>query len=359
MLAPPDGAVDVVIDSDAGNEIDDQFAIAWALLRPDRLRLHGFTACPFGLSPELFASGAFLAELDRRRLTRRLDAAGLTVERIPRLDPARGVRRARDEITRVLEAAGETAAGRVHLGAERHLPDPETAVACEASEFLVETAAALQPRPLFVVAIGCLTNVASALLREPRLATQAVLVWTSAYPSFWPHANASYNLAQDLHAVRVVLDSGMPLVYLPGYYVGEELRTTGPEVEAHVAGRGPLGRFLHGLFAGHQAARGPAGSSKVLWDLAPLAWLLEPEWLVTHLVPTPRLGGDLRWETPLPGRHPMREALDVDRDAVFGDLFWCLAEHAAAHPMPASPTPASRATAGAAAGPAAGDPAAD
>jgi hypothetical protein len=37
------------------------------------------------------------------------------------------------------------------------------------------------------------------------------------------------------------------------------------------------------------------------------------------------LGEDGRWQHP-PGRHLIREAHDVDRDAVFGDLFRLLAQ---------------------------------
>ena len=38
-LPPTDRVLYVVIDTDPMNEVDDQFAIAWALLRPDRLRV--------------------------------------------------------------------------------------------------------------------------------------------------------------------------------------------------------------------------------------------------------------------------------------------------------------------------------
>ncbi len=36
-LAPPTGRVRVVIDTDTANEIDDQFALAWALRCPQQL----------------------------------------------------------------------------------------------------------------------------------------------------------------------------------------------------------------------------------------------------------------------------------------------------------------------------------
>ena len=46
-LTTPVGPVDVVLDSDAFNEIDDQFAIAYLLACGEKLRIKGFCAAPF------------------------------------------------------------------------------------------------------------------------------------------------------------------------------------------------------------------------------------------------------------------------------------------------------------------------
>ena len=49
-LAHPGHAARVIIDTDTANEIDDQYALAWALLSPDRVRLEGVTAVPFSFA---------------------------------------------------------------------------------------------------------------------------------------------------------------------------------------------------------------------------------------------------------------------------------------------------------------------
>ena len=46
-LSVPTGKIDVVLDTDAYNEIDDQFAIAYLLRNQDRLNIKGFCAAPF------------------------------------------------------------------------------------------------------------------------------------------------------------------------------------------------------------------------------------------------------------------------------------------------------------------------
>lgn len=322
---PPTGLLDVVIDTDVTNEVDDQFALVWALLRPDRMRLLGFHACPYGLSPDLLRPGrGLLTELDRRKVERDLAAFGVTADDLPVLLPGDGAQRAYDELLRLTALAGTDVP--VLAGATAYLPDATTPVDSPAARALVELAHAPRDGRLHVVAIGCLTNVASALLLDPTIADEVVVVWTAAYPSFWPYENASYNLAQDVDAARVVLASGAPLVYVPGYFVGEELRVSGPELEAHVAGVGPLGDYLWDAVRGHPLFKlDKLGASKVVWDLAPLAWLLDPQWCTTRSVPTPDLDDDLVWQ-PAAGRPAMVEVHDLDRDAVFGDLFARLAD---------------------------------
>lgn len=46
-LEAPTRIVDAVLDTDACNEIDDQFAIAYLLKNQDRIRIRGFCATPF------------------------------------------------------------------------------------------------------------------------------------------------------------------------------------------------------------------------------------------------------------------------------------------------------------------------
>ena len=46
MLAIPKGKLRVVIDTDAKNEVDDQYALTWALLSQDQLEIEGMYAAP-------------------------------------------------------------------------------------------------------------------------------------------------------------------------------------------------------------------------------------------------------------------------------------------------------------------------
>ena len=46
-LSSPKKCIDVILDTDAFNEIDDQFAISYLLKKPEKLQVRGICAAPF------------------------------------------------------------------------------------------------------------------------------------------------------------------------------------------------------------------------------------------------------------------------------------------------------------------------
>ena len=152
-----------------------------------------------------------------------------------------------------------------------------------------------------------------------------MVVWTSGYPSWSPFSNRpSLNLVQDVAASRLLFDSGVPLVYLPGFYIGAQLTISLPEMEHGVRGRGRIGDYLYHLFTHNpiHLQRGITDQSDrtwVIWDLICLAWLLDADWVPSRLVPSPSLDAGLHWQHPV-GRHAIREAIGIDRDAIFRDF---------------------------------------
>jgi purine nucleosidase len=346
-LAPPRGRPRVVIDTDAANEIDDQFALAWALLSPERLDVLAVYAAPFSFehrrqemrralaaraAPEQ-ASDFDLALLQQHGAKLdRFAQRGWTLDAIGHwpvfCTPGEGMLRSFDEIVRVYELLRLPHAGCVFRGSAGHLADERTPLMSDAVDHLIATARAtpIDGEPLYVLAIGCVTNIASALLAAPDIAERIVVVWTAGFPSHAPHINFSLNLEQDLAASRVLFASGVPLVYLPGFHVGAQLRLSLPEMALHVQPRGAIGADLHRLylhnpltdFAGLDVHA--PGFSWVIWDVINVAWLLNADWVPSTLVPTPGLSEDRRW-LARPGAPPMREAYAVARDAIFGDFF--------------------------------------
>jgi purine nucleosidase len=273
----------MVLDTDAFNEIDDQFALIYALLAPDLVNLEAIYAAPF--------------------------------QNARAADPAEGMRKSLDEIHRVLgfvpdrqvpafagSAQWMTAAG-----------GPVTSAACSD---LIERAQA-GSSPLYVVAIGAPTNVASALLAEPEIARHIVVVWLGGNALGWRTAE-EFNLRQDPAASRVLLDSGVPLVHVPCKGAADRLVTTRGEIDQQVRPAGQIGAMLAKLY--DDFVPDEPGRSKVIWDLAAAAWVLRPGSLTTELTTSPVLTSEMTWSRD-PQRHLVLEVTEVKRDEIFGDLF--------------------------------------
>jgi purine nucleosidase len=346
-LAPPRGRPRVIIDTDTANEIDDQFALAWALLSPERLDVLAVYAAPFSFEhrrQEMLRALAARAAPQRATAfdlallqqhgakLNRFAKQGWALEAIGDwpvfCEPGEGMRRSFDEIVRVFGLLRLPHAARAFRGSADYLADEHTPLMSDAVEHLIAAARATpaEGEPLYVVAVGCVTNIASALLAAPDIAERIVVIWTSGYPSHAPQINFSLNLEQDMAASRVLFASGVPLVYLPGFHVGAQLRLSLPEMERHVQPCGAMGADLHRLYLNNPLAdfagldvQAP-GFSWVIWDVINIAWLLNPDWVPSGLVPTPGLSDERRWVTR-PDAPPMREAYAVARDAVFGDFF--------------------------------------
>ncbi len=341
MLAPQAGPVRVVIDTDAANEVDDQFALTWGLLSPDRLDIEAIVAAPFSRAyfeePLRAAARAGVedstaAEVDDiASWLHRLRVAGINPEDVEFETSAEGMELSYAEIIAILDKLGMATPGPAVRGADRFMESPDDIVDSEGARRIIEAAMSDDDRLLHVVAIGAATDIAAALLIEPEIVTRMVVSWTSAYPTFVKFSNApSMNLVQDQHASRLLFESGVPLLYLPGYYIGEQLVMSLPESERWVKGNGEIGDYLHYLYTHNRLRRQRlvepfAGQSWVCWDFINFAWLIDPTWVPTQLVPTPVLDDDLRWRQ-LPGRPLMSEAIDIDRDAVYRDFFHKLSQ---------------------------------
>jgi hypothetical protein len=263
-----------------------------------------------------------------------LRSAGINPHELTQPTPAQGVEQSYQEILTVYEKMGMDSAGVTFRGSPRYLTSLDEPVQSEAAEHLIERAlASPDDDPLYVVAIGCVTNIASAMLIAPEIIEKIVVIWTSGYPSTAKQPNLSFNLEQDMLASKLMFDSGVPLVYLPGFQIGAQLRLSLPEMETWVRGQGAIGDYLHHLYTHNPiwpllGIDDHFGRAWIMWDLVNIAWLLNPDWVPTDLLTAPLLADDERWYHN-PARHLIREAHGIDRDAIFRDFFRKLAAFAA------------------------------
>lgn len=290
-LQAPEGKVRIVLDTDTFNEIDDQFAVIYALLSPEHMDVQAIYAAPFH---NKLSSG-----------------------------PRDGMEKSYREILKILKLMQREDVP-VYAGSDAYLPSAYEYVESEAARNLVERAMASDPdAPLYVVAIGAITNVASAIVMEPRIIERIVVVWLGGHALGWPDTR-EFNLAQDLHGSRLLFDCGVPLVLVPCMGVASHLMTTRAEVGQFVKPSGPVGEYLYETF--DHCREDHFGYSRVIWDISVIAWLIQPQWVPSRLDHSPRISEDFRWSKDV-SRHLIRVANYIYRDAVFQDLFAKLRRH--------------------------------
>jgi len=342
-LALPPTQARLLIDTDTANEIDDQFAIAWALMSPEHMTVEAVTTEPFSFAHHreaLLVAERAIATGDKadehlvggfQGWLTRLHNCGKRAEDVKFVNPAEGMELSYQEILTIYEKLGMASDGKVFRGATQYMEKPDTPVNSESVDTIIDLAKS-GSQPLYIAAMGCVTNIAAALLRAPEIRENIVVIWTSAYPSSAPHCNRpSLNLIQDVHASRLMFDSGVPLVYLPGYHVGAQLKISLPEVEKFIKGAGDIGDYLHHLYTNNPlhtmfALQDTARRTWVIWDIIDIAWLINPDWVPTTLTTSPILDKALHWKTDK-SRHLIREAHDVQRDEIFLDFYDKLAKY--------------------------------
>ena len=286
--------VDVVLDTDAYNEIDDQYAIAYLLLSPEHFHTVGFCAAPF------------------------LNSLSTS--------PEDGMNKSYDEILHLLELMDrKDLADKVFRGSTRYLPDENTPVESDAARFLVEEAKAHSPEnPLYIVAIGAITNVASAILMDREtMVNNTVVVWLGGHSFDYSHTG-EFNMRQDIPAARVVFDSKVFMTLVPCLGVASELRTTEPELRHWLKGQNPLADYLyqHTVEAAERRRTGAAWS-RVIWDVAAIATLRDRgsgRFAMGRIEPSPLLRDDYLYVRD-ESRHPIRYVFHLNRDTIFSDLF--------------------------------------
>lgn len=243
-LKVPSGMIDVVLDTDAYNETDDQFAIGMLLRSKEKLNTVALYAAPYHNSNSK--------------------------------DAEDGMIKSHDEIIKLLKLADEPDVP-VFYGSRNFLVDEKTPQPSPAANDLIARAMNYSPeKPLYVVGIGAITNIASALLKKPEIIENIVIVWLAGHALHWDDTY-EFNMMQDIAAARVVMQSGAPFVLLPANGVVSEFRASGPDLEYWLKGKTPLSDFLYQNTIIAEEYRKGIAWTRVIWDVTAIGWLLNDD----------------------------------------------------------------------------------
>ncbi len=296
-LLPPAGRVDAVLDTDTYNEIDDQFALSFMMKTPEKFCMKAVYAAPF------FNGNSS--------------------------SPEDGMEKSYDEIINLLTLMDRKDFIRnVYKGSRGYLADEKTPQPSPAAEHLVSLAKGYSPENrLYVVAIGAITNVASALLLCPEIANNIVIVWLGGHARHFPHTQ-EFNMMQDIAAARVVFSCPSPLVQLPCGGTVDYCATSAPELRYWLQGKNALCDYLvsHTVEEAESYAKGKPWT-RVIWDITAPMWLMNEKGnlMSSSVMPAAMPEYDYSYSYPENGK-PMAYTRFVYRDAIFELLFKTLAK---------------------------------
>lgn len=294
-LTPPSGVVDAVIDTDTYNEIDDQFALSYMIRSDDKINLKAIYAAPFFNQHST--------------------------------SPKDGMEKSYNEIFNILTLMKEEELKKVvYRGSEQYLPSETEPVISPAAEHLCKLASGYTTEnPLYVVAIGAITNVASALLIDPSIASKIVLVWLGGHSYEWPNTK-EFNMYQDVAAARVIFNSGAPVVLLPCNGVVSAFRVSGDDMRARFYGKNDLCTYLtvHSEDEVKSYVTEGRAWTRVIWDVTAVAWLTgangaSNKFMSYKLTPAPICEYDFTYSFDNT-RHNIVYVYYINRDALFNDM---------------------------------------
>lgn len=276
----------MVLDTDTYNEVDDQFALVYALLSPDEVKVEAVHAAPF------FNENS--------------------------TGPGDGMERSYDEILRLMKLMGRETDGVVFKGADRYMGSKKTPCECDAVDNLIRLAKESSAEdPLYVVAIGAPTNVSSALVIDPSIKKTIKVVWLGGTVTDWPGTH-EFNQVQDTAATQVLFDSGVDLVQIPCHNVASHLKVGVPELRACM-GDSAIAKALTDLV--DEAIEGNPARTRVIWDISAVAYLVLPRSVRTYKIHSPVYSGEPRGYSFDRRRHMIDCAYYLDRDGIFIDLY--------------------------------------
>lgn len=277
----------VIINTDAKNEADDQFAI-----------VHGV-------------------------LTEMFDVRGLIAAHFGTRRTAHSRQESRQEIELLLDLLGQSDEFTVADGAPHAIPDEATPLDSPGARLIIaESKQAAADDPLYIAFLGPLTDMASAILLDREIVHRHVIViWIGgiAYDRIEPIDQIEFNLSNDIAAANVVFSSGITIWQVPRpVYSGVSVSYA--ELDEKIAGTSRLADYLISQLVEWNATwhREPI-ESRSLGDSPAIALMLYPHSGRFRTVPAPRFSRDGRY---LPGSgQPVQVCESVDVRFLLEDMF--------------------------------------
>jgi len=261
FIVPENKKIRLIIDTDAKNEADDQYAIVHALMTPKFL-VKGIIGAQFG--------------------TRRTNDSMLE---------------SYEEIQKVLKILGLHDEIETSHGCKKEIGENCMEASSEGSDLIIREALSDDPHPLFCIFLGPLTDMALALLNCPEIESRLTVIWIGG--GIWPAGGDEFNLSNDIRAANIVYASKTAMWQVPKN-VYSMLRVSLAELQKKVRPYGEIGSYLFRQMVDFNISLGknpgwPLGESWVLGDSAAIGLLLDEHAFHFDLVSAPHVLSDMKY----------------------------------------------------------------
>ena len=283
----------VIFDSDTYNEMDDQYAIAYAL-GSDRMDVVAINAALFhNQRSESFADG---------------------------------MEKSYEEIGRVLKVCHREGTVETFRGCPTPISESSgfAPVDSPAARNIIKVAHEYDEM-VYILTTGACTNVASAIMIDPSIKENICVVWLGGMCLEFTELY-EFNLVQDYRAGQILLNSGANLILLPAIgdlgHGTQVLRATDEELK-YIKGDSDACVFFRDTLPDEFRAETVAYSGRfvrIIWDVAAPAVISVPEAFEYSIIPAP-IFADSRSYAFDATRHPIIYMEKLDPAAVLKDTF--------------------------------------
>ena len=295
-LPTVDTRIPVVLSTDVGNEIDDQWAVAYLLLQP-RFEVLGVMSAhaPSLAAPAGYTSYRILRDVVENRLGMSVHPPLVEGGSLPLLNAK--------------------------------TPRPSPAV-----DFLIRTSKRFsREKRLTVLMIGAGTDVASAILTDPSIVERIRVVQMGFNDE---RGGDEFNIANDVHAIQAILDSDVPLVIGPGKVCRESLALGFDQAREMLAGHGAIGAWLWEEYQAYYFRSvkplrvNDFSKPWIIWDNITLAYVLGMT--EHHVSPRPQMRDNMTFEVGQRNQ-TVTWITDVDEKRMWADFLDLVDEYQRTH----------------------------
>lgn len=238
----------VILDTDIYNEIDDQFALAYLLKSKNELNIDAITIAPF-------SKGEYT--------------------------PSSSIDKSYETALKIFELCNESNNEIIYKGSRTYFKDYNNQQ-IEAIDKIIQLA--LKNKLTYILSIGCITNIAIAIKKEPKIKNRIKIVWLGT--NFLFMKNDDFNFRQDVEAIKYVLKSKVDITIIPTHPVSYSLMISEHELKYRIKNKNKLCDYFCEIFTKDY---GTTLTRRPIWDISVIAYVINEYWFNTFKISTPKI----------------------------------------------------------------------